>query len=675
MTLGKPMFKKLIIATAISASLTSLYSHAEVLSHSISTDFTTPAPFKGKQFIVTLKTNVPKDIKTAQLHANQPIQFNGKSKVKFKRKLASGALLVNAENFTSIKALMSDLSLNGEVLSIEEDIIVTAQQMPNDHYAPSMYSIENSFRGINAIDAWDLSQGKNINVAVLDTGFTAHPDTDDRTINGYDMISYLSVSIDGDERDDDARDPGTGIGCEGKSSNWHGTHVAGIIGAGIDNNIGAVGIAPQANLIHVRVLGQCGAGYLSDVIDGIYWAAGKNIEGLPVNPNPADIINLSLGSSSACGNFQGAIDYARSQGAAVVVSAGNNNIDASNQSPANCDGVISVAASDNTGDKASYSNFSSYGGAVDITAPGSSIIATVNSGTSSPSYASYSFKSGTSMAAPQVSGVIALMLEKAPGLTPEQIENILKETADQFSTNTQCNTQSPICGSGLVNAKAAVIKAMSLVETEPTMLINNQAISISGLEKEQLSYQFIAPENAGNVTISIANGQGDADIYVKKDQAVSFDNYDCRPWLTGNNESCQLSGAGVYSILINGYNQFSDVSLIASYSTELPETGIELHNDVAQWNITGAYQEEIDFWADVPANAKGLWVQTWGGSGDADLWVKKGSLPTKEDNDCLASTSGNEETCTMSPDAGRYFIKVRGYDKFENVGLRILWTY
>lgn len=668
------MFNKIIIATAISAVLTpQVYSaekHATVIAENNAAVLETGL---NKRFIVKLKINKPLNFEQDDLQKSNPVSIQGKSKINFKRKLASGDLLIEASEYSSMKVLLDDLALNGEVMAIEEDDIVYAHALPNDHYAASMYSIENSFRGINAIAAWDLARGKNVNVAIIDTGFADHPDYDERTINGYDMISYTSHANDGDGRDADAHDPGTGIGCNARNSIWHGTHVAGIIGASIDNTIGAMGIAPESNLIHVRALGKCGSGYRSDIIDSIYWAAGKEIPNLPINTQPAKVINLSLGGSSSCGGYQAAIDYARLQGTTVVVSAGNSNVNASQQSPANCNGVITVAASDNSGDKASYSNFSSFGGAVDVTAPGSSIIATVNAGIEGPTSPGYSFKSGTSMAAPQVAGVAALMLEVNPLLSPDDIEDIIKATANQFPNFTSCNNQAPICGYGMLNAHAAVKKAIALAEPTIPVLERNTPVTISGSEKELKFFSFVAPEGSSAVTFSMSAGDGDADLYVKFGGTAALDNYDCRPWLSGNAESCTLNHSGNYSIMVRGYNQFNDVNLTANYLERPPTEGIEITNDDVQWDLSGEYHEELLFWVDVPDNITGLWVQTWGGTGDADLWVKKGSVPTAQDNICYESNPGNEETCNMEAKGGRYFIKVRGYDVFNKVAMRILW--
>ncbi len=669
------MFKKLAIAAAITTVLMPMDTNAELTTTaSVQQKKFNSNQTLTKRFIVKLKSKKPINANQSNTQKTNPIISAGKSKINFHRKLASGDLLIEAGEFSTMASLLNDLTASGEVLSIEEDDIVYAQSLPNDYYAASMYSIENSLRGINAIAAWELSQGKGVNVAIIDTGFTDHPDYNERSINGYDMISYQSHALDGDLRDADAHDPGTGIECENRNSSWHGTHVAGIIGASKDNTIGAVGIAPLANLVHIRALGKCSSGYRSDIVDAIYWASGKVINDIPVNSNPVKVINLSLGSNSACGSYQSAIDYARTQGVTVVVSAGNNNTDAAQQAPANCTGVIAVAATTNNGDKASYSNYSPFNGTVDIAAPGSSIISTLNLGTKEPSSSHYGTKSGTSMAAPQVVGVVALMLEKNPTLSPDEIEQIIKDTADQFPSFTSCNTQGPICGYGLINAEAAVLKAMAMAVPAPIVLVNKEAITISAKENDELSFSFSVPEEADQVTFKMSRGTGDADIYVKKAQQATIDNYDCRPWKTGNDEKCTIQGDGDYSIMVRGYNAFDNVNLVASYQTLAPVEGIELTNNDVQWELSGEYHEELLFWADVPENTSGLWIQTWGGTGDADLWVKRGGIPTAQNNDCLQSHSGNEETCTMENIAGRYYIKVRGYDVFDRVALRIIWN-
>ena len=240
------------------------------------------------------------------------------------------------------------------------------------------------------------------------------------------LIAALPLAADGNGRDADPSDPGDatvagqcGAGSGASNSSWHGTHVAGSIAAKTNNG---VGVAFNAKIVPVRVLGKCG-GYPSDIADAIIWASGGAVSGVPANANPARVINMSLGGGGACANTsQNAINSARSRGTVVVVAAGNSNADASGANPANCPGVVAVAATNRSGGRAYYSN---YGAVVDVAAPGGDartagggILSTLNAGTTTPGADSYAFYQGTSMAAPHVAGVAALMLSKTPGLTP-----------------------------------------------------------------------------------------------------------------------------------------------------------------------------------------------------------------------------------------------------------------
>jgi serine protease len=154
-------------------------------------------------------------------------------------------------------------------------------------------------------------------------------------------------------------------------SSWHGTHVAGTIGAATNNAIGIAGINWNARIVPVRALGV-GGGAMSDIAEGILWAAGIAVPGLPLNPNPVKVINMSLGGASlTCPlTYQAAIDQAIAKKITVVVAAGNNNLNVSGFSPANCKGVVVVAANNRTGSKASYSNF---GAGISIAAPGGEV--------------------------------------------------------------------------------------------------------------------------------------------------------------------------------------------------------------------------------------------------------------------------------------------------------------
>lgn len=299
---------------------------------------------------------------------------------------------------------------------------------PNDpYYVNSELWGLNGTYGVQGQKAWLVTRGNpEIVVAVLDTGSTVHPDLEGQTVPGYDMISDIDRAGDGDGRDSDPSDAGDFYGD--KLSSWHGTHLAGVINARGNNSRGVIGIAPNVKVQHVRVLGRDG-GSDSDIVSGITWASGGPVGSLPLNPTPARVINLSLGGEGVCPpQYQEAIDDAISRGTVVIVAAGNSDTDASTTTPANCDGVITVAASNSDGQKTSFSN---YGEVVDIAAPGMSILSTMNSGLTGVDLPNYAPKSGTSMSAPYVAGIVALMLSNEPSLTPADVETRIKNQSNQ----------------------------------------------------------------------------------------------------------------------------------------------------------------------------------------------------------------------------------------------------
>jgi len=215
--------------------------------------------------------------------------------------------------------------------------------------------------------------------------------------------------------------------------------------------VGVAGVNWTSPLLHVRVLGAC-RGFSADIIDGMRWAAGLAVPGVPANAYPARVLNLSLGGQSRCpSSWQSVINDVTARGAVVVVAAGNANQDAANFTPAGCNGVITVAATDRDGSRAWFSNF---GAAVEISAPGVNVISTLNDGTTRPGAATYNSMSGTSMAAPHVSGVVSLMLSRNSSLTPAQVLASLQQTARRFPSGSTCTTS--LCGSGIVDAAAAV---------------------------------------------------------------------------------------------------------------------------------------------------------------------------------------------------------------------------
>jgi len=364
-------------------------------------------------------------------------------------------------------------SRDANVEYAEPDRIMVPLATPTDPSYTQQWDLYEATGGINAPAAWDKSTGAGVNVAVIDTGYRPHADLSGQILQGYDFISTTSIANDGGGRDTDASDPGdwtpagscgAGIPSADQSSSWHGTHVSGTIAAKANNGLGIAGIAYNARIVPARVLGRCG-GYTSDIADAMVWASGGTVTGVPANANKARVLNLSLGGSGACDTTtQNAINSARSRGAVVVVAAGNSNTNAINSSPANCSGVITVAATNRSGGKASYSN---YGTNVTIAAPGgdngAGILSTLNSGTTTPAADNYAWYMGTSMATPHVAGVVALMLSANPNLTPDDVAAKLKSTARAFPA--ACSG----CGAGIVNAAAAVNAALaSTTTTTPT---------------------------------------------------------------------------------------------------------------------------------------------------------------------------------------------------------------
>ncbi|MEE2732392.1 MAG: S8 family serine peptidase [Pseudomonadota bacterium] len=388
------------------------------------------------------------------------------------RRLPNGAYVVamsESRRQNGWLDVMHQLSFESDIAYVEPDL----KMMPDaDPYFDYQWYLNYPNRGVNAERAWNYSTGLGAVVAVLDTGILPHPDLLANTLPGYDFISDSFTANDGGGRDNNAADPGDGVtagACGGgqpeedRKSTWHGTHVAGIAVAPM-NGIGVVGVAHEAKVLPLRVLGRCG-GYTSDIVDAIYWAAGYSVAGVADNSTPVDAINLSLSSSAtgACGQaYSDAITAAVNAGVTVVTSAGNKTANAADYAPGNCAGVINVAAVDRYGYQAPYTN---TGAVVDVAAAGGRIVAgdiisgvwsTLNAGQFAPGEHNYVAYQGTSMAAPQVAATVALMRSVAPDATPEAMEVAIKDTAADFT--------SPCvgCGSGRLDAEEAVRRVLGL---------------------------------------------------------------------------------------------------------------------------------------------------------------------------------------------------------------------
>jgi serine protease len=342
---------------------------------------------------------------------------------------------------------------------------VHALLVPNDQYYAQQWALFDPVGGVNAPAAWDLQTGSpNVVVAVLDTGTTQHPDLAGRFLPGYNFISDPNMAGNGVGRTPDPSDPGDGTsdnecgpGVPGEPSSFHGTFVMGLIAADTNNAIGISGLDWNAKILPARVLGKCG-GSFDDIVDAVMWAAGVPVAGVPPNPFPARVINMSLGGTTSCPQaLQDAINTALTQGTVITVAAGNEADDAATSAPANCSGVITVAASTRQGDRASYSNF---GQRVDVSAPGGDgvvqdwILSTGND-SSGPGMPIYEYAIGTSAAAPHVAGAASLMIARNANLTPGRIRDIISGTARPFAPGAACSVGA-LCGSGMLDISLAL---------------------------------------------------------------------------------------------------------------------------------------------------------------------------------------------------------------------------
>lgn len=427
--------------------------------------------------------------------------------------------------------------------------IKRASYTPNDKYFTDYYLAglrDASPFGVKAQTAWDTSNGAGVVVAVVDTGYRPHVDMAGRILPGYDFISVPLIANDSSRkeiepdlstRDNNAIDPGDWVDygeCDdlyaenntpSQNSSWHGTHVAGTIAANANNKIGIAGLAYGAKILPVRVLGKCG-GIDSDIADGIVWAAGGNIPGVPANKTPAKVINLSLGgydSDGICDTvYQDAIATARSLGAVVVVAAGNSGANAATTTPANCANAITVGATNTAGVKADFSNF---GTNVDISAPGVDILSHLNSSSAGPvSDNAYGFRSGTSMATPHVSAALALMFSANPRMTPEQAEQYIKQSVRPFATG-GC-TSAGGCGTGILDASKAVItytgahapadfdgnSKTDLVYRKSLSSYDEIYLGYVNASQQTISKSFITSKSKKIVAIGDFNGDRRADL-------------------------------------------------------------------------------------------------------------------------------------------------------------------
>ncbi len=566
-------------------------------------------------------------------------------------------------------ALMQKLAENLNVEYVEVDRLNRPSFTPNDPGYSQQWGYNNATAGMRANLAWDITNGNGVVVAVLDTGITAHPDLDANVLPGYDFIVDTFVSNDGNGRDSNPADPGDWStasqcysGSPASNSSWHGTHVAGTVAAVTNNSVGGAGTAYGAKVVPLRVLGRCG-GYDSDIADAIIWASGGAVSGVPANANPAEVINLSLGGSGACGaTSQTAINTAVGNGSVLVIAAGNDNINVSDASPANCSNVIAVASITSTGARSSFSN---YGALIDIAAPGSTIYSTMNAGSTTPGSATYTNYSGTSMATPHVAGVIALMQSVAnPVKTPAQIESLIKSSARAFPS-----TPSQPIGPGMVDAQAAVIAAQG-GGTDTTAPSTVSGLAASASSSSQINLSWSAATDTG--------GSGLAGYKIERCTGATCTTYTQIATSTSTSYSnTGLTAATTYRYRVRAYDGAGNNGGYSGIANATTQTigGTVLSNGVAVTGLAAATGAQLSYTMVVPAGATNLRFVTSGGTGDGDLYVKFGSAPTTSSYTCRSWATGNAETCNITTaQAGTYHVMINAYAAFSGMSLTGSYT-
>lgn len=419
------------------------------------------------------------------------------------------------------------------VKTADPNYIHTICRTPDDENYPLQWH----YPLINLPEAWDLTTGSSdVTVAVVDTGvITNHPDIQDQlSSDGYDFISDPDQALDGDGIDDNPDDPGD---ADQASNSFHGTHVAGTVAAKTNNDTGVAGVAWKTRIMPIRTLGKGGAGTSYDIIQGVRYAVGLDNDAGVTPEAPADIINLSLGSSDFSNAEQELYTTLREAGIIVIAAAGNSASDLPFY-PAAYDGVVSVSAVGTNTDPAPYTNF---GSTIDVAAPGGDfstdlngdgyvdgVLSTSGDGSSTDIEHVYTFLQGTSMAAPHVSGVVALMKAIRPSLAFNDLKGFLINGSIVQDLGEV--GRDDYYGHGLIDAKKAVLAAgegqiPTILNVSPSSLnlggsIDTATLTASALGDDMLQVTGIS-YNADWLSVLSSDtdqqGLGTYDVTIKRD--------------------------------------------------------------------------------------------------------------------------------------------------------------
>jgi serine protease len=432
--------------------------------------------------------------------------------------------------------MVKNLSLDPDVETATPNYLHKPLFVPND----PLYLFQWHYPQLNLPQAWDLTTGTDAIVAVVDTGVVlSHPDLQGQLVAGYDFISSPANALDGDGFDPDPTDVGDKSNPDGSSS-FHGTHVTGTVVAATNNSIGVAGVAFGAKVMPLRAIGRFG-GTLYDIEQAVRYAAGLPNDSGKVPPRRADVINLSLGSTFSSASEQATFEQARAAGVVIVAAAGNSR-SSTPFYPAAYPGVIAVSAVTINKALASYSNFGSW---IDVAAPGGGtatdlngdgkpdgVLSTVATDTGGTLVNDYVIWQGTSMAAPHVAGVVALMKALAPNLTPQEFDNLLASGVLTEDLGTVGRDDS--FGYGLLNAYKAVIAAANTggqpADPSPILAVSPAALNFGTVLNSQ--------------TLTVLNG-GTGNLTVNPPIE------DSGGWLSVTPTQVNASGIGVYTVSVN----------------------------------------------------------------------------------------------------------------------------
>ena len=291
----------------------------------------------------------------------------------------------------------------------------------------------------------------------------------------------------------------------------------------------------------------------------------------------------------------------------------------------------------------------------------------------------YAYYNGTSMATPHVAGVAALVWSNNPNCTATQVRNALKSTAIDLGTPGRDDKT----GYGLVQAKAASDALAASCTTTPPVggdsILENGVVkaNLAGAKSKELSFTMEVPAGATGLSFNMVGGTGDADLYVKFGSAPTTSNYDCRSWASGNTESCPVATAqaGTYHVKVIGYSAFTGVSLTGSFTKSSTGGGGATGGSASVTDISVARRAWTYYTIDVPAGMATLDFNMSGGTGDADMYIRRGSQPTSSSYDCRSWTNGNTEACSFTnPAADTWHVGIYGYRAASGVSLDVKYN-